>query len=42
VGAVQLQDGRPVVFEGKSLTDAEKRYHIGEQKLLAVVHAMEV
>ncbi len=42
VGAVLLQDGRPVAFEGKSLTDAEKRYHVGEQELLAVVHALEL
>ena len=34
-----LQDGR-MAFEGKSLTDAEKKYHIGEQELLAVVHAL--
>ena len=42
VGAVLLQDGRPVAFEGKSLSDVEKKYHIGEQELLAVVHALEV
>ena len=40
VGAVLLQDGKPVAFEGKSLSDAEKRYHVGEQELLAVVHAL--
>lgn len=42
VGAVLLQDGRPVAFEGKSLTDAEKKHHVGEQELLAVVHALEL
>ena len=39
IGAVLLQEGRPVAFQGKQLTDAESSYHPGEQELLAVVHA---
>jgi len=34
VGAVLLQEGRPVAFEGKSLADAVKKYHISEQNSL--------
>ena len=40
IGAVLLQDGRPVAFESRGMTSAECNYHIGEQELLAVVHAM--
>ena len=42
VGAVLFQDGRPVAFEVNTLTDAEKKYHIGEQELPTVVHALHV
>lgn len=42
VGAVLFQDDRPVAFEGNTLTDAEKKYHIGEQELPTVVHALQV
>ena len=41
-GAMLLQDGRPVAFDGKHLTPAEQNYSIGEQELLAVVHALEL
>jgi len=40
IGAVLLQEGRPVAFESKKLTSAEVNYTTGEQELLAVVHAM--
>ena len=33
---------RPIAFEAKALTDAESKYHIGEQELWAVVHALEL
>ena len=42
VGAVLLQDGRPVAFDGKRLSPAEQNYSIGEQELLAVIHALEL
>ena len=37
VGATLLQDGRPVAYASKSLTDAETRYANIERELLAVV-----
>ena len=40
IGAVLLQDGHPVAFESRGMVPAERNYHIGEQELLAVVHAM--
>ena len=42
LGAVLLQDGRPIAFEGKRMSPAEQNYHVGEQELLAVVHALEL
>ena len=40
IGAVLLQEGRPITFESRGMTSAECNYHIGEQELLGVVHAM--
>ena len=40
LGAVLLQQGRPVAFMSKKLTSAERNYHTGEQELLAVVQAL--
>lgn len=42
VGAVLLQDGRPVAYGGKRLSPAEQNYSIGEQELLAVIPALEL
>ena len=42
IGAVLLQDDRPLAFESKKLTDTEKRYTTTEQELLALVHAMTI
>ena len=41
LGAVLMQDGQPVAFEGKRLMPAEQNYDVGEQELLAVMHALE-
>ena len=40
IGAVLLQEGRPVAYESRKLSSAEHNYSTGEQELLAVVHAM--
>ena len=42
LGAVLVQDGRPLAFWGKHLTEAEQKYGVGEQEMLAVVHALEL
>ena len=39
LGACLIQDGRPIAFASKSLTDAETRYANIERELLAVVFA---
>ena len=41
LGAVLMQDGRPIAFASKSLTDTEKRYANIERELLAVVYGCE-
>ncbi|MCO5551859.1 hypothetical protein L7F22_005364 [Adiantum nelumboides] len=40
IGAALYQDGRPVVFESKKLSDAEMHYPMSEKELYAVVHAL--
>ena len=42
VGAVLMQGGRPIAFEGRKMTDPEKKYTVGEQELLAVHHALRI
>ena len=39
-GAALLQEGRPIAFLCKQFNAAERNYGVGEQELLAVVHAM--
>jgi hypothetical protein len=41
LGAVLLQNGRPVAYESQKLSDPETRYTTGEQELLSVVHALQ-
>ena len=41
LGAVLLQEGRPIAYASKSLTDTEKRYANIERELLAVVFGAE-
>ena len=41
VGAVLLQEGRPVAFDGRKLTDTEMKWGATEQEMLAVVHHLE-
>jgi hypothetical protein len=42
LGAILLQEGRPVAFESRVLSSAEQNYPVGEQELLAVVHALRL
>ena len=42
LGAVLMQDGKPVAYEGRKLNDAESRYTVTEQECLAVVHSLHV
>ena len=41
LGAVLMQDSRPIAFASKSLTDTESRYANIERELVAVVYACE-
>ena len=41
LGAVLLQDGRPVIYVSRTLTPAEEHYSNIERELLGVVSAME-
>src|SRR4051794_18869054 len=42
VSAVLSQDGKPVAFESRQMSPAEKNYAIHEKELLAIVHALKV
>ncbi len=42
LGAVLIQDDRPVAFESRKFSPAETRYTTTEQELLASVHAMTI
>jgi transposase InsO family protein len=42
IGAVLTQDGKPIAYESRQMTPAEKNYGVGEQELLAVIHAFQV
>jgi len=42
LGAILLQEGRPVAFESRKLTPAECNYDTGDKELLAVMHALNI
>jgi hypothetical protein len=42
VGAVLMQQGRPIAFEGRVMVGGELTWGVGEKELLAVVHALRV
>ena len=41
VGAVLQQDGKPIAYESARFSPAERNYTVGEQELLAVIHALK-
>ena len=41
IGAILMQAGRPVAFEGRKLTDTEKKWSATEQEMLGVVYHLE-
>ena len=41
LGAVLIQQGRPIAFWSRKLVPAEQNYHITEQELLAVIEALK-
>ena len=42
LGAVLVQEGRPIAFESRKYIPAERNYPVTEQELLGVVHALKV
>ena len=40
-GVILLQKARPIVFESRKFTPTKRNYTIGEQELIAVVHALQ-
>lgn len=41
VGAVLSQDGRPIAFESKKLSLAQRNWPVHEQELYAIIHALK-
>ena len=41
IGAVLLQDGRPVAYESKKLDRAQQNYSAYERELYAIIHALK-
>ena len=41
LGAVLIQQGRPIAFWSSKVVSAEQNYHITEQELLAVIEALK-
>jgi hypothetical protein len=42
IGAVLTQNGRPVAFESKKLTEAEVKWTTTEQEMWAVIHSLHI
>ena len=38
IGGILMQQGRPIAFEGRKLTDTEKKWSATEQEMLGVVY----
>lgn len=37
-----MQENKPLAYESRRMTPAEQNYGVGEQELLAVIHATQV
>ena len=42
IGGVSMQEGRPVAFESKKLSDVERRWPTHEKEMWAVVHCLKL
>jgi hypothetical protein len=42
IGAILLQEERPIAYESQKLSPAERNYHTTDRELLAVKHALEI
>eukprot|EP01018_Ginkgo_biloba_P018972 Gb_14590 [translate_table: standard] len=42
IGVVLTQDGKVVAYESRKMNEAEQRYPIYDQELLAIVHAIQI
>ena len=42
LGAILIQEGRPVAYESRVLNGTERNYHTTDKEMLAVVHALKV
>ena len=40
IGAVLMQEGHPIAFEGRKLNDREKRMSTYNKEMLAILHAV--
>jgi hypothetical protein len=41
LGAILLQDGRPVAFKSRKLSSVEQNYIVTKQEMLGVIHALK-
>ena len=41
LGAILVQNGRPIAYESRRMIPAERNYHTTDKELLAVVHALD-
>ena len=42
LGAILIQEGKPVAYESRILNSAERNYHTTDKEMLAVVHALKI